>query len=123
MSDINDGGPAFPVSSEAMRSMLALIEDLPAKQQEQMAGPIAEASRGMSLRDYMAIHSTQPGCMEICKCAGIGFDGMRVFLKADDQVGMRFDDWFRSLSLERICELSAMVRYAQADGMLKVRAA
>jgi hypothetical protein len=82
--------------------------------------PIAEP---ISLRDYAAIHSTQPGCLEICKCAGVGFDGIRVYQTVDDHAGVRFDEWFRTLTIERICELAAMVRYAQADAMLKVRQA
>jgi hypothetical protein len=108
----NDGGPAFP----------ELVSEFDLDRGER-GEYVYRMNGGMTLRDYAAIHSTQPGCAEICKAAGVGFDGMRVYTTADDAVGMRFDDWFRSLSLERVCELSAMVRYAQADGMLKVRSA
>ncbi len=78
----------------------------------------------MSLRDYAAIHSTQPGAIEIAKAAGVGLDNARrVFKGKDAKYGQTFDEWWGSLSLERQCELCAIVRYAQADAMIKARAA
>lgn len=92
------GGPAFPTHHNV--------------------GPHAHWG-GMNLRDYCAIHSTQPGVDEICKVAGV----LRVShsLIVVDGHQTTFDEWWRSLSLETICELSAKVRYAQADAMIKVR--
>jgi hypothetical protein len=124
MTKREDGGPAFPLCSAAVRAATEALEEIPAgKQRDMLVDRFTDRAGGMSLRDYAAIHSTQPGIAEICKCAGIGFDGIRVYLTADDSAGQRFDDWWRSLSIERMCELSAMVRYAQADGMLKARSA
>lgn len=78
---------------------------------------------GMSLRDYFAVHSTQPGMSEIAKAAGVGMDSSRrVYLEADAPFGRHFDEWWGALSLQQQCDLSARVRYAQADAMLRVRA-
>lgn len=82
------------------------------------------AEPGMSLRDYFAIHSTQPGMAEIAKAAGVGMDkNRRIYTSADATTGIHFDEWWQTLTLARQCELSALVRYAQADAMMVVRAA
>jgi hypothetical protein len=75
---------------------------------------------GMSLRDYAAIHSTQPGISEIVKLAGLRWSVGRVWESETVSLGS-FDVWWESLSLARRLELSAQVRYAQADAMLKAR--
>jgi hypothetical protein len=78
---------------------------------------------GMTARDYFATHSTQPGVIEIAKAAGVGIDANhRIYLNELETAGISFSDWWLSLTLERQCELSAAVRYAQADAMLKERA-
>jgi|DEB19_MinimDraft_3_1074340.scaffolds.fasta_scaffold00018_50 hypothetical protein len=70
---------------------------------------------GMTLRDYFAVHSTQPGVSEICSAAGVACDGQCV--EVDGQ-HLRFDKWWQSLSNTRRFDLCAKVRYAQADAML-----
>jgi len=98
MNTSDTGGPAFPP-----------VHD-----------PATHPS-GMTLRDYFAIHSTQPGMAEICKAAGVEIDSMhRVHLSKYGE-GMHFDGWWTGMTLEQQCELSAKVRYAQSDAMLKVR--
>lgn len=97
------GGPAFPF---------------------QCQGPTTapEFYYGMSLLDYFAVHSTQPGVVEVAKAAGVGIDtNHRVYLTEDAKAGISFNDWWISLTLERQCELSAAVRYAEANAMLKER--
>ena len=101
----NDGGPAFATSG---------LSGLP-------NGEFVYGQVGMTLRDYAAIHSTQPGVEELVQYAGFRYDGIFVYLKADDSSGPRFNDWWRGLSLERKCELFAGVRYVMADAMLKAR--
>jgi hypothetical protein len=77
---------------------------------------------GMTLRDYAAIHSTQPGMIELAKAAGVGIDRQhRVYVTADTSAFMHFDDWWLTMTIERQFELCALVRYAQADAMLKAR--
>jgi hypothetical protein len=105
-----DGGPAFPVTEFDHQIFKPKHES-----------EVLRLLSGMSLRDYMAVHSTQPGIAEICKVAGFGWDGVRVYLQKDAETGIRFDEWWRTLTLERMCDLSARVRYAQADAMLKAR--
>jgi hypothetical protein len=77
---------------------------------------------GMTLRDYAAIHSSQPGVIEIVEVAGHKIDpSHRVYIKGEQPEGVSFNTWWISLGLEKQCELSALVRYAQADAMMKVR--
>lgn len=78
------------------------------------------AWEGMTLRDYAAIHSTQPGISEIVAMAGLRWADRRVWASETDSLGS-FDHWWETLSLGRRLELSAQVRYAQADAMLKAR--
>jgi hypothetical protein len=112
----NDGGPAFPVECQWEHGVTTPVRGV-------QTGNRTGWATGMSLRDYMAVHSTQPGIAELCKVAGVGFDGYKVYTTASDEIGIRFDDWWRAMTLEQMCELSAKVRYAEADAMLKVREA
>lgn len=73
---------------------------------------------GMTLRDYFAIHSDQPGVSEIANIAGYKTDG--IFLELPDGQ-VRFTEWWNALPLAERCALSARVRYAQADAMLAER--
>jgi len=108
MSEINDGGPAFP--------------DVGSGWDRDSGQYFTQSSGGMSLRDYAAIHSTQPGMSEIAKAAGVGFVSCRIYHKADTKHPIPFDEWWSSMTLEQQCLLSARVRYAQADAMLHARA-
>jgi hypothetical protein len=65
---------------------------------------------GMTLRDYMAIHSTQPGVAEILTAAGLG-----------EMSGIAFHSWWARLTNEERFALTSKVRYQQADAMLKAR--
>lgn len=67
-------------------------------------------SDGMTLRDYMAIHSTQPGVAEILTAAGLG-----------EMSGIAFHSWWARLTNEERFALTSKVRYQQADAMLKAR--
>jgi hypothetical protein len=99
MSAYDDGGPAFPTPRYERGDVYSL---------------------GMTLRDYMATHSTQPGCAEIVQMAGLVWSQSRVW-KTKDGPSIHFDDWWGSLSIEEKFDLSAKVKYAQADSMLKAR--
>jgi len=75
---------------------------------------------GMTLRDYFAIHSVQPGCGELVSMAGYTFSSGAVWSSPDTRIA-RFDDWFGSMPLPERLELFARVKYAMADAMLKAR--
>lgn len=77
-------------------------------------------SRGMSLRDYFAIHCDQPGEAEIATAAGFTLESGRVWYTTTDG-GLTFNDWWRTLTQEQRFELYAKVRYEMADAMLKAR--
>ena len=103
MSTIDDGGPAYPVPSYV-----------------NVDGVTHESRpQGMSLRDYAAIHSTQPGCSEIIAMAGLTWSASRVWLSED--TGISFDQWWETMPLAARLDLCAKVRYAQADAMLRAR--
>lgn len=91
------GGPAFPI----------------------VGSQLDVRARGMDLRDYAAIHSTQPGVVELCAAAGVQRNEMGYVLV--DGQPWHFDRWWESLGLELQCQLSAKVRYAQADAMMLIR--
>lgn len=74
----------------------------------------------ISLRDYAAIHSTQPGCSEICAMAGLTWSVGKVWASPDKSIGT-FDQWWESIPLDERLVLCARVRYAQADAMLRIR--
>jgi len=76
----------------------------------------------VELRDYMAIHSTQPGCNEIVAMAGLVFSNNQVWLPNDPNKPIGpFNSWYNSLPLTQQLDLCAKVKYAQADAMLRVR--
>ena len=83
-------------------------------------GNITVTYAHVGLRDYMAVHSSQPGISEIVAMAGLIWRGSRVWKHDETSLGS-FEDWWESMSLEKRCELSARVRYAQANAMLRVR--
>ena len=83
-------------------------------------GNITVTYAHVGLRDYMAVHSSQPGISEIVAMAGLIWRGSRVWKHDETSLGS-FEDWWESMSLEKRCELSARVRYAQADAMIRVR--
>lgn len=74
----------------------------------------------LTLRDYMSIHATQPGIMEIVKIAGLTFSDNKVWDSPDHYIGT-FDNWFNTLSLNKMLDLCSRAKYAQADSMLRVR--
>lgn len=98
---IKDGGPAFPCEWDYI-------------------GSNRSAANGMTLRDYFAVHSTQPGCSEICALKGLRHQLGAVWQDADTRIAS-FDYWWEDLPLDERLLLSARVRYAQADAMLKAR--
>ena len=78
--------------------------------------------KGMSLRDYFAIHSDQPGETEIMTAAGVSVaEDRHLVTEAGNTVGRSFSDWWHKLSNETRFMLSSKVRYQQADAMLKAR--
>lgn len=80
--------------------------------------------REMKLRDYFAIHSDQPGRLEIAMVAGVRVqeDAPSSFTPPERDALPRFSDWYRTLTQEERYTLQAKVRYEQADAMLAVRA-
>lgn len=112
MSDINDGGPAFPSIAPEFTGISSDGEELYEN------GPTG----GMTLRDYFAVHSTQPGCSEICALKGLRYSGGFVWKDEHTRLAV-FDDWLATLPLDERLLLCAQVRYAEADAMLKARTA
>jgi hypothetical protein len=98
MSTKDTGGPAFPA----------------------MHFDLADNEHGMTLRDYFAIHSVQPGCGELASMAGYTYSSGAVWSGPDTRIA-RFDDWFGAMPLPERLELFARVKYAMADAMLKAR--
>lgn len=90
-----DGGPAFPMSDYY--------------------------GTGLSIRDYFAVHADQPGYAEIVSHAGLTYGSNQVWKDAQTSIGT-FDSWWRDLPNSERFRLSAEVRYAMADAMLKARA-
>ncbi len=75
---------------------------------------------GMTMRDYFAIHADQPGAAEIATAAGLTYWCGAVWSDGDTRLA-GFEEWWRGLPQERRFELSATVRYQQADAMLSAR--
>lgn len=101
---IKDGGPAFP--------FLELDG----------AGAPYQQNPGMTLRDYFATHSVQPGCGEIASVAGLTYRVGGIWSDAETRLGS-FDEWFNALPLNERLYLFARVKYAMADAMLRAREA
>lgn len=95
---INDGGPAFPT----------------------IDGPPSEYLKGLSVRDYFAVHADQPGYAEIVTHAGLTYAVNQVWKDAQTSIGS-FDMWWRDFPNSERFRLSAEVRYAMADAMLLAR--
>jgi hypothetical protein len=93
----NNGGPAFPCDEWQMKEW-----------------------SGMTLRDYFAIHSVQPGVAEIVATAGLVYSKFAVWSDPETRIGT-FEEWFFSLPLERRYELYSTVKYEMADAMLAAR--
>ena len=103
-----DGGPAFPIIIEGGVD----------------SGLHADRWDGMSLRDYFAIHSEQPGMAELAEAGGMIWKNHHIFYPTDDpqwMTGMSGDKWWEGLSNKMRFQLWAEVRYAQADAMLVER--
>jgi hypothetical protein len=99
---IFNGGPAFPVGSDAVDNDLY----------------------GMTLRDYFAIHGDQPGQLEIASAAGVTLRE-HCGKKWDDPEALKlatWQEWFYSLPQSERYAQYARVRYATADAMLAERA-
>jgi hypothetical protein len=92
-----DGGPAFPVVDH-----------------------MGDGDEGMTLRDYFATHSVQPGCGEVATMAGLVWRGGLVWADKDTSLG-NFDTWFNALPLHERLSLFSRVKYAMADAMLAAR--
>lgn len=105
----NDGGSAFPVCPPLDGSGSG------------SAGGYPFPEGGMSLRDYMAIHTEQPGVTEICAEAGLVCINGVVWDGPDKNLG-NFSAWWAGLTSHRRYELNAIVRYRVANAMLKERA-
>lgn len=101
-NEIDYGGPAFPTDNEAQ------------------TGNNTWHYAGMTLRDYFAIHSVQPGCGEIASMAGLYYSQGAVWSNSETRVDS-FDVWFCGLPLIERLDLFARVKYAMADAMLKAR--
>jgi len=90
-----DGGPAFPIE--------VLHE------------------KGLSHRDYAAIHADQPGIAEIVSMAGLTYSNAQVWSDEKTSLGT-FEMWWRTIPNPERFMLSARVRYAMADALLAVKA-
>lgn len=99
MSARNDGGPAFPDPARAGGNCMGV---------------------GMTLRDYFATHSVQPGCGEVASMAGLVYRAGLVWADKDTSLG-NFDSWFNALPLDERLSLFSRVKYAMADAMLAAR--
>lgn len=100
MSNTNTGGPAFPIGIDAF----------------------AEDKEGMTLRDYFAVHSVQPGMGELASLAGLAYRNGAIWKDEQTRVASA-DEWFNTLPLSERLELFSRVKYAMADAMLKAREA
>lgn len=99
---IEDGGPAYPSTEEHPNY------DFPMHY------------FGMSLRDYFAVHASQPGAAEIATMAGLTYSAMQIWSDASTSLGT-FDKWWRDLPADERFDLCARVRYAEADAMIRAR--
>lgn len=79
--------------------------------------------KGMTLRDYFAVHADQPGVSEITSMAGVFCpDNFHVYADASKETELgNFNDWWNTLTLTERLALSARVRFAMADAMLAAR--
>lgn len=109
MSDkVSDGGPAFPY--------VGMDYPFDGAQPEMMT------VRGMSLRDYFAAHSDQPGQSQIAtllswRCRGVNG------VPYNDPDALSFDERWGQLTLSEQADAYSRVRYVIADAMLRAREA
>ena len=96
---IDHGGSAFPVEGHG-----TLYPDA-----------------GMSLRDYFAVHSDQPGVLEIASAAGLHCEDNFWIIKPDGEK-VKFNSWYEALPQDQRFALQAKVRFQIADAMIKARA-
>lgn len=75
---------------------------------------------GMTLLDYFAVHSDQPGVSEVVAMAGHKTDGVRVYI-GGSETGPTFNEWWNHLPLDERFKLTADVRFAMARAMLNAR--
>lgn len=60
MSEIDNGGPAFPMPSAIFKTAFdAIKESVPLEKQEQAGEALAASAIGMTLRDYFAAHAPE----------------------------------------------------------------
>lgn len=97
MSNTPTGGPAFPVQDASTWRCY-----------------------GVTLRDYFATHSVQPGMGELASLAGLVYRQGAVWKDEQTRVS-GFDEWFNTLPLSERLELFSRAKYAMADAMLKAR--
>lgn len=109
MSTQDNGGPAFPVEVDCTQP------------DGRQTGNTLYQAYGMTLRDYLATHSVQPGMGEIASMAGLTYSNGGVWSDPITRIA-GFDEWFNRLPLDERLSLYARVKYAMADAMLKERA-
>lgn len=102
MNDKDNGGPAFPTENE------------------RQTGHSTWHYEGMTLRDYFAIHSVQPGTGELASLAGLIYRNGAVWKDEQTRVAGA-EEWFNALPLSERLALFSRVKYAMADAMLKAR--
>ena len=106
MSEIDDGGPAFP-----------------GMQRVSLGGDSWDwdHASGMPLRDYMAIHADQPGAAEIVTEAGLVMNSQGVWKSSSERIARHFNEWWEDVPQAERFRLSAAVRYRIADAMIAAR--
>jgi hypothetical protein len=77
---------------------------------------------GMTLRDYFAVHSVQPGQGEIAAMAGVVYANGAIWSDSQTRIGS-FEDWFNSMPIGERLDLFSRVKFAMADAMMKARCA
>jgi hypothetical protein len=105
---IEDGGAAFP---RVVGTKFDARSGVPVEQ---------DVCTGMTVRDYFAIHATQPGATEIAAMAGLTFSAGKVWSGPNSSLAT-FNDWWRDLPAAERFDLCAKVRYAEADAMIRAR--
>lgn len=98
------GGQAFPMHWSTKEANINVVLE----------------QRGMTLRDYFATHSVQPGMGELASLAGLVYRQGAVWKDEQTRVA-GFDEWFNTLPLSERLELFSRAKYAMADAMLKAR--
>lgn len=105
---VADGGSAFPIAPHLDREGGA----------DSFWTQYPE--RGMTVRDYFAIHADQPGQAEVVAEAGLTYSSGQVWAGPHTSLGS-FNDWWQGLEQQVRFDLYARVRYRMADAMLRAR--